>query len=429
MGSIVPLLCLLTITQAHAETLSLESITQQAIAQSFALQEAQLDIKIGQAGEHITRADYFPVVKANFSVEYLKDLEKTPQPVVAVGSTILPSGTRYQNSLGLSTQYTLLDFGARQRRMRMAQAETQSKGAVYLQAVRDLRLKLVDLYTEALISYRQLQSQSEMLKLAQHAYRLKKRLYAAGTHSRVDVAQEALQVAQALDAIQQQKAKLAEELEQLSYFTQTDYDPETTAITDFSGFPQAQTLTVSLTQSPEAQQFEAQIRGKQAEIQWLRRQSLPQVSLYSYYNFYGFDPNQPNKAITNLSQRTVSLGLNVALPVFDGFKTRSQLQKAKLEEEKLKIQKAEKLAQLKQQADLYQTQVRGRLVSLNTKVTILQSAQSKLQLVERLTESQVVDTTQKILAQLGHAQQQMAAEKALIEQMAALKKLQILAEG
>lgn len=420
---------MLSVLPASAETLSLESVTQQAVERSFALKIAHLDIQIGKSGERIVKADYFPTIKANFNTEYLKDLAQTPQPVVAVGSSIIPSGTRYQNSLGISSQATILDFGVRQRRLRIAQAETQAKGAAYFQAFRDLRLKLVDLYAEALISYRQMQGQSQLLKLAQQGYQLKKRLYEAGTQSRVEVAQEAVQVAQALDAIQGHRAQLAEQLQQLSYFTQTDYDAEAVTLSDFAGDPEGQTLTVSLTHSPEAQQYDAQIRAKQAEMELLRRQSLPQVSLYSYYNLYGFDPDGPGKAITGLSQRTVSLGLNVALPLFDGFKNRGQLQKAQLEQEKLRLQKAEKLAQLKQQADLYQTQVSGRLVSLKTKVIVLNSAQDKLQLVERLTENQVVDATQEIQAQLHRGQQQMAAEKALIEQMAALKKLQILAEG
>jgi hypothetical protein len=58
----------------------------------------------------------------------------------------------------------------------MAKEDTQVKAAVYFQLLRDLRLKLVDVYSEALASYRMIQANEAMLTLAQRGYQLKKRL-------------------------------------------------------------------------------------------------------------------------------------------------------------------------------------------------------------------------------------------------------------
>jgi outer membrane protein TolC len=244
------------------------------------------------------------------------------------------------------------------------------------------------------------------------------------------VAEEAVQVAQAMDAIQVYREKLTEQLQSLSYYTHEPYDAQTVALADLKESDMSiPKQPHALAQSPEARQYDAQIQQKQAEIEMLKRQYLPQVSLYSYYNMYGSDINNWTKSVGNIAQRTVSLGLNVNLPIFDGFKNQASIQKAKLEQEKLRMQKEEKLAQLSHQVQLYQSQVEGQGVTLKTKATIINSTQDKLNLVERLSDKQIVDQGQLIKEHISRIQKQVDAEKVMIEQLSALKKLKILSEG
>jgi outer membrane protein TolC len=136
-----------------------------------------------------------------------------------------------------------------------------------------------------------------------------------------------------------------------------------------------------------------------------------------------------NQSFSNLSQRTVSLGLTMSLPVFDGFKNQAAIEKAQLEKEKLGFQKEEKLAQLQSQADTYNKQVEGYGVELETKAIILNKTQDKLSLLNRLSEQKIVDQTQAIKEHMDRIQKQVDVEKSLIQGMSALKKLKILAEG
>lgn len=161
----------------------------------------------------------------------------------------------------------------------------------------------------------------------------------------------------------------------------------------------------------------------------MKRQYLPTVSWYSYYNIYGFDPNHWDKSVANISQRTVSLGLTMSLPTFDGFKNQTAIEKAQLEKEKLQLQKEEKLAQLQNQADTYNRQIEGYTVELETKATILNKTQDKLSMLNRLTELKVVDQSQALKEHMGRIQKQVDVEKSIIQGTSALKKLKILAEG
>jgi outer membrane protein TolC len=414
---------------AFSQDLTLEAMVQKALDASPDLKVASKDIDISKNDISIARADYFPTVQARLNVEYLRDLENQPRPVVAVGNTIIPAGTRYQNSVGVSTSYTLIDYGTRKRQVDYSRKDVLAKTAIYDQAVRDLKLKVIDLYTDALLVYKGIQANQAILELATQGYQMKKRLHNAGTSSKVDVATEAIQVAQALDDIETQKHQLAQKLEALSYYTQEPYDASSTELADLTPENPEPSIQLDELHAPETRNYDAQIAMKQKEIEILKRKYLPQVSMYSYYNFYGFDPDNLHKAVRDLSQRTISVGLSVAMPVFDGFKTQGQIRKAELEKEKLVLQKTKALLDLKHQAKTLEQQVDMHTVLLKTKATILNKTQDKLTMEDRLSEKQLVDKTQAIQDHIERIRRQLETETTLVQGLAAMKKLRILEMG
>lgn len=427
---IFTLLVLLFVTNpAFSQSLNLDTALQKALDTSYDLKIAQKDIDISRNDIGIARAGYFPVVQARLNTEYLKDLETGFRPVTAVGNTVIPAGTRYQNSIGVSTNYTLLDFGIRKRQVEYSRKDVLAKAALYNQAARDLKLKVIDLYTEALLNYKAIQANQAILTLAQQGYQMKKRLHNAGSGSNVEVAAEAIQVAQTMDDIETLKQKLAEKLSDLSYFTQEAYDSESIELADLVPDTSEQAIKLDTLRSPEAKNYDAQIEMKQKEIEILRRKYLPQVSLYSYYNIYGFDPDTFSKSLKDLSQRTVSVGVSVAMPVFDGMKTQGQIRKAELEKEKLVLEKTKALLDLRHKAETLEQQVDTHTVLLKTKATILNKTQDKLTMENRLSEKQLIDKTQAIQDHIARIRRQLETETTLVQGIAALKKLRILEMG
>lgn len=412
-----------------AEVLTLKQLTEQAISHSYPLKISKIDVKINRTDIKAARADYFPTIRTSLNVERLKSLQSNPTQVTTIGTTVLPTGTRFQNSISISVNHTILDFGVRKQKVAMAKYATNAKASEYNQILRDLKIKLIELYADALISYKNLKSNEALLTLAQKQYSLKKRLHESGSISTVPVAEDAIQVAQSLDNIQVYKDQYNQKLQSLSYYTHQNYDPQTTELEDLSEESESASISIPLQHSPEAKIYDALIAQKQSEILSLKKQYLPSLSWYSYYNLYGFDPSHFNQSVSSLSQRTVSLGLSMSLPVFDGFKNQAAIEKAQLEKEKLKLQKEDKLAQLQSQADLYQKQVDGYTVELNTKATILNKTQDKLSMVTRLSEQKIVDQTQAIKDHMDRIQKQVDMEKSLIQGISALMKLKILAEG
>ncbi len=409
--------------------LTLDEAIQKAAEASYNLKIAQLDVRISQTEIKAARSEYFPKIQSYFNTEYLKDLEQTQMPVTAVGNNVIPSGTRYQNSLGVNMRQNLLDFGVAKRRVQIAKKDVLAKVAQQDQVLRDLKIKVVDTYTQALLSYKTIRADEAMLKLSQDLYQMKKRLYEAGTIPKVDVANEAIMVAQMLDEIEHYKDELQQQLQRLSYFTNEVYDIESTELADLQDQPSAEAIVFNETLTPEFKAYALEIDKKQKEIELLRRQALPQLSLYSSYTLYGFNPDQWSKSLQDLSQRNVSLGLNIGMPIFDGFKNRAAIEKATLEKEKLALQRDDRLAQLKTQAQLYEQQIEGFSVRLQTKATILNKTQDKLTMVSRLSDQQIVDQTQAIKEHIERIKKQLEVDKSLMEGVSALKKLKILAAG
>src|SRR5690606_35199085 len=120
---------------------------------------------------------YFPQISARLNTERLNDLQKDFGSVVSVGDTVIPAGTRFQNSIGVGLYQKLFDFGARKHKLQMAKADTEARWAEYNQILRDLKIDLIDLYAKALTNYRALVTQQYVLALWQQSYQMKQRLY------------------------------------------------------------------------------------------------------------------------------------------------------------------------------------------------------------------------------------------------------------
>lgn len=86
---------------SKAEVLTFEYVLEQAIAHSYDLKIAETGIAISQTRITEARAEYFPQIRGRLNSEYQKDLTGNGALVSTVGDTILPAGTRFQNSVNL----------------------------------------------------------------------------------------------------------------------------------------------------------------------------------------------------------------------------------------------------------------------------------------------------------------------------------------
>ncbi len=219
--------------QAHAEQVYYADLVRKAVNNSYELKIAGVDINIGKANLKEARSEYFPEIKSAFNLEYNKDLTGGIANVTAVGTTILSNNTRYQSLIYLTLSYNLYDFGIRGKKCFIAGKDIDIKKAVYNQTLRDIKLKMTELYSDALSNYKEMKYKEQLLPLYKELFFMKERLYNAGNVNKLEMMDEAIRLARTIDSLDTSKAKLISSLKDISYYTNEEYDIRNLDLEDF----------------------------------------------------------------------------------------------------------------------------------------------------------------------------------------------------
>ena len=177
------------------------------------------------------------------------------------------------------------DFGARGKKLFIAKKDVNVKTLAYEQYLKETASKLLDLYTQALLDYKDLIAKNETLPIYKEIFLLKERLYDAGSVSKVDLADAAIKVAKTVDDIDVTKSKLKSSLKDLSFYTKEKYSLNDTKINDFDNESLTNT-DMNFQNTPEYQSYQLQIKQKEAEITAVKRQYLPAIGLFTNYNIW-----------------------------------------------------------------------------------------------------------------------------------------------
>lgn len=409
--------------KTNAETLSFESLVNDAVNNSYDLKIANISKKLSKEEIKNSRADYLPTLKASLNTDYTRDLTKGTAAVSSVGTMYFQNTSQYQTAAALSLSYTLYDFGMRGKKLEIAKKDAIQKDAVYLQKMRDLKLNILDLYSNAYTAYIELKSKQNLFNVYSEMFQIEENLYNSGKINKVEVSNQAMSVAKTLVEINQSKIKIEKALNDLSYYTLQRYNVNDI---DFSDITQdnivpvdyVQKLQISyddaLQNSPEFKQYQMEIEKKKAELSYLKRQNLPQFGINSNYYFYGSDKTNFIKSYSNLGQRNLSLLVYGQMPVFDGFKNKIAQNKAKLEIEQLKLQKEQKLCALRNLYDRSITDSEFYKKELQDNTKVLSLAENTMDMVKRLNDAKLTDKISllKQKSQLIQDQSQQKLSKA-----------------
>lgn len=416
-------------TPSYAEWLDLDQVLKAAEEKAYEPKIAAANVEISKAKVWEARSEYLPTVRGQLNAEYQKDLTNETSAVTSVGNTVIPTGTRFQNSVSLSANHTLFDFGARGQKVKLAKADTRVQKATFYQSTRDLRLRIIELYTDILILQQNQDHLSSLIPIYRSVYKVKQRLYEPGRTSRVEVSEAAIQVAEALDQIEKLKEDRQTKLNELSVYTLAEYNAQDTLLEDLQAPADTDTKTLKahiemdVQHSPEAAYYDAQIKGKKAERSVIKRQYLPTVQAYFNYTLYGFDPDQYWASVGDIANRNLYTGLTISVPIFDGFKGLAQLKRNHWEIEKLRLEKAHQLAKLKSQI-VSQIDISEQLVNESTsKKAILDEASTKLNMLERLSEQQLIEHSTKLKALIEETQKEHDLYQTEVKRRAALYKV------
>lgn len=432
VGSVLNGLLLLVTCPVFAQepmVLDYEGIVDQALAQSWDVKISDVNTELSKVNQLKARLEYMPKVNMRINSERLGDLTGVGAQTgtVTVGDIVLPSsGSRYQDVMSLNVSQTVFQFGVRKRKVLMANKDVAQKEVAEIQTERDLKLKLAELYAEALVQFNAVNTKEKMLPLYQQLFQLKLRLYEAGSLSKVELAEEALLVAQTADELQGVKHKLKNALQELSFYTHQPYDVAQVTLAPFSDHQSVELIPFDETQTPEYQIYQLERERKKTELQMQKRQGLPQLSTYAYYSFYGFDPNNWGQAVGDLSDRVLSVGLSLTIPISDTVKNAADVRRVRLEMAKAELEHQKKLDEIRRQYEKSRQEYQERGEEITLKEDTVHQTQERLTMVERLSAVDLVDKTQILKEQARVLDEQRKLNEAEIRRQLTEIKMKLI---
>jgi len=339
--------CCLTLTfQVSAQTLTRDEAVKLALQHNYDIQVAQRSVETAKNNASIYNSGFLPTATASGggNISYNAGENETVQ-----GTFQFDPAEAYSYNASLGVNYTIFNglgrmYNYRQLKERHSLSELQAK-----QIVENTVLQLSSAYfeiaqlTENVTMLRNaLQISRKRLERAKYSYD-----YGQGTqldilNSEVDVNNDSINLLNAVQLLTNSKRNLnlimGRELE-------TAFEVDT--LVDFKlDLPEQELSTKAQERNVLIEQTNSQLRNSEFAIKASRSGWFPSLAANAAYAYQG--QNNPNGAFLTGSQSYgPQAGLSLSWNIFDGGKTKTQMQNAKIALETQKIQQQQTSASVK----------------------------------------------------------------------------------
>lgn len=442
---LVLLIIFLFQTWAFGTELRYKDTLNTAINNSFDLKMSALDIGISKAQLKAVRADWYPSLSMQFNTEYNKDLMNGRGTFAYAGNTMITPYTQFRDMLYMTLSYNLLDFGIQGKKVHIAKQEITQKEINYNMQLRDLKLRILELYSKVEQHNNAINTKSEILSLYKNMFTNKERMYKAGINDKLSVMDEAVKIAKTQNDIENSKLELKNALEDLSYYTKNDYEISNLYVHSVNSEPEPNIVEVSSKNiieteinktdynfsfdsylSDEAKYYDLEIDKKKSELSILKRQLLPTFRFYAGYSLYGQNPNNYYSSLQDIGQRSFVVGISSQYVFFDGFKNRANREKTKLEIEKLQVEKDKKLSELENKYKKSYKAYETYNEELDINRQLLSTVKEKLDDVGKLRAYKLADQNQLLSAKADLLNQEYELEQNIINITSKLEEMKIM---
>lgn len=445
---IITIILKITILYAYADNLNYKEVMVNAVNNSFDLKMSAVDIDISNAQLKAVRADWYPTLSMQFNTEHNSDLANGRGNYAYAGNTMITPYTQYRNMLYLTLSYNIFDFGIQGKKVDIAKKELEQKKISYEIQLKDLKLKVLDLYTKTQQYTKEINTKTEIFSIYENMFHNKERMYKAGIDNKLSVMDEAVKMARAQNDIENSKLSLKNTLEDLSVFTQNKYDYENLTVNDINvqnteyedyiiPFDYENILQTSIEKedirpyfnsqnSLEATYYDLEIEKKKSELSILKRQLLPTFRFYTGYSLYGQNTNNYWGSVQDVGQRSLIIGISSNFVFFDGFKNKANREKTSLEIQKLVYEKEKKLAELQNQYEKSYQSYDTYTNELIIKQNLLNAVEEKLLALERLHANKLAEQNELLSAKADLLNQKFELEQNIINITSKLEEMNII---
>ena len=451
MKKIIKTFIILYILALHlagtAQDFTYKDTLNSAINNSFDLKMSETDIGISKAQLKAVRADWYPTLSMQFNTEYNKDLTGGNGSYAYAGNTMITPFTQYRDMLYLTLSYNLIDYGIQGKKVHIAKQELKQKEISYNLQLKDLKLKILELYTKAQQYNNTISLKTDILNLYEKMFNNKERMFKAGINNKLTVMDEAVKIAKTKNEIENSRIELKNTLEDLSYYTKQQYNSDELC---FRNIDETEDFTPNIVEvnntniiksdikknqfdftfnsnlTDESKYYDLEIDKKKSELSILKRQLLPSFRFYTGYSLYGQNPNNYYSSVQDIGQRSLVFGVSSQYVFFDGFKNRANREKTKLEIQKLQLEKEKKLSELDSKFRKSFKAYESYNDELTTNKELLVTVKDKLDAVKRLSSNKLIEQNELLSAKAELLNQEYELEQNIINITSKMEEMKII---
>ena len=338
---------------------TLEDCIQYAIENNITLQQARLQKQSATEMRKQSSAALFPTLSAstNQSVGYRPWTESGTMTVSNGTVSTDVTKTYYNGSYGLNASWTVWNGGQNTNQLKMDRLSEQQADLTVAETANSIQERIAQLYVQILYVAESVEVERQNLETSKKNEERGQQMVEVGKMSKADLAQLTAQRATDEYDIVQAQTQLAEyklQLRQLLEITDgSDFDVAIPATTDeqaLADIPSLQSVyEAALAQRPEIQNAKLSIESSDLQLKIAKAGWLPTINMTAGV---GTSTNSMSSNTWGSQMKTnfdASAGVGVNVPIIDGRKTKTAVNRAKIAHEQAELDL------LDQQKQLYST--------------------------------------------------------------------------
>jgi outer membrane protein TolC len=291
--------------------LSLPELTEFALRNNPRTRQAWFAARAAAAGVAIERAGDLPEIAANLGLTRVR-------PVSATSGAVSPWLTRYGPAISLT--YVLFDFGVGDRRVESAEYRLLAANLAQNRVLQEIVFQVEQAYYRLIGFDALVQVNAQTLKNVQTALEAAQRRRESGLATVADVYRTETQLAQAQLNLTRSRGELEKSRGQLATVVGLPVG-SAIAVQAMTELPQVKEVALTLgklleqakSARPDLVAAEAQVRAARASAEAAARSGYPTIELSGAAGHTQFHDSRP-------SANNFSLGVNVRIPLFTGFR-------------------------------------------------------------------------------------------------------------
>ncbi len=376
---ITALILTFTITMNGQKKWTLKDCIDYAMQNNITLQQSRLQKQSATEDRKQSHAALFPSLSAstNQSVGY--------RPWLSSGMTTVTNGTvntkvnktYYNGTYGINASWTVWNGNQNRNQVKLNEVSEEQAELNIAETANSIQEKIAQLYVQILYMNEAIKVSKESLETSKKNEARGKEIMEVGRMSKADLAQLTAQRATDEYNIVEAESNLANyilQLKQLLEITSEEpFDIEIPAYSDEQALAEIPSLGSvyehALTYRPEIRSSELSLKSSDLQMKIAKAGHLPTISMTSGVatNTGSMSSNEwGHQMKTNLD---ASLGASVSIPIFDNRKTKTAINKAKIQHEQALLDIQDK------QKQLYST-IEGYWLDANTNQQKFKAAQS-----------------------------------------------------